>query len=295
MRPWLLCAMLCSACRAPDAARSEPEAPARPTSVISRADASAPERAAPSFEPPTSPSGASTAWPRAPQPVASAWCGAGMPSLDQHTCYVLPERRSTALVVYLHGIVPPEEKSALKSNLQKVVSSASQRAGVALILPRGIQGLAPRGHDGWWGWPTGEPAYSRHVGALTRRFEEARRTLEDAVGARFSHVYLAGSSSGAYFVTLLALRGDFAADGYAALSGGSRVALNHSRKVEPRPFYVGYGKQDSVGPGARALAELLRDRGWPVRIAAHPVGHGAREVYLDEAFAFWAGERSASP
>jgi hypothetical protein len=24
-----------------------------------------------------------------------------------------------------------------------------------------------------------------------------------------------------------------------------------------------------------------------VRVAEHPFGHGAREVYLDEAFAFW--------
>lgn len=208
---------------------------------------------------------------------------------------MLPERRATSLVVYLHGIVPPDDASALKSNLQQVVSSAARRAGIALILPRGVQGLAPRGHDRWWGWPTGEPAYSHHVAALTRRFEEARRKLEQAVGATFSEVYLAGSSSGAYFVTLLALRGDFEADGYAALSGGSRVKVNDAASAAPRPFYIGYGKQDSVGPGARSLAELLRARGWPVRIAAHPVGHGAREVYLDEAFAFWTDSRSPTP
>ena len=50
---------------------------------------------------------------------------------------------------------------------------------------------------------------------------------------------------------------------------------------------MGFGTGDTVGEKARALAEVLRAAGWPVRIAAHPVGHGAREIYLDEAFAFW--------
>lgn len=234
-------------------------------------------------------------WPRSPPALVSDWCGAGMSALDEETCYVLPDRRTNALVVYLHGIVPPEKQSALKSNLQQVLSNASRRAGVALILPRGVQGLAPRGHERWWGWPTGEAAYTRHVPALTRRFEEARRKLEQAVGTTFSSVYLAGSSSGAYFVTLLALRGDFVADGYAALSGGARTKIDDSLKVATRPFYIGYGKQDSVGAGARALGELLLSRGWPVHIAAHAVGHGSHEVYLDEAFAFWGIGRSGPP
>jgi len=216
-----------------------------------------------------------------------------MASLDEETCYVLPDAPTSKLLVYLHGIVPPEKTSSLKSNLQKVVSSAARRGRVALILPRGVQGLAPRSQPRWWGWPTGEPAYTREVAALTARFHEARKKLEKASGVEFTSVYLAGSSSGAYFATLLALHGDFAADGYAALSGGAPLKAAPAQKLTSRPFYIGYGEHDSVGPNARALGEQLRSGGWPVHLAAHPVGHGAREVYFDEAFAFWDIRRGA--
>jgi hypothetical protein len=47
------------------------------------------------------------------------------------------------------------------------------------------------------------------------------------------------------------------------------------------------GEPREVGGSARALAGLLRGAGWPVRVAEHPLGHGAKEVYLDEALAFW--------
>jgi predicted esterase len=191
------------------------------------------------------------------------------------------------LLVYLHGIVPPERTSAIKLNLHTVLKNAARRAGVAVLLPRGIQGLAPRGHDRWWGWPTGGAAYDRHAPRLVQRFAEQRAQFESAVGVRFTRVYVAGSSSGAYFVVALALRGAIEADGFAALSGGAGARTGALERATPRPFYIGYGLQDSVRGSARALADLLRAQGWPVRIEGHPVGHGAREIYLDEAFAFW--------
>ena len=69
-----------------------------------------------------------------------------------------------------------------------------------------------------------------------------------------------------------------------AARGGKTPELS---KLAPKPFYIGYGTQDSVGPSARALADVLRGAGWPVRIAAHPVGHGAKEIYIDEALNFF--------
>jgi len=60
--------------------------------------------------------------------------------------------------------------------------------------------------------------------------------------------------------------------------------------VTPKPFYVGYGLYDPARGPARALAALLRGAGWPVSEAAHPVGHGAKTIYLQEAFTFFEEE-----
>lgn len=210
-----------------------------------------------------------------------------MTPLDEETCYVLPAEPSTRLLIYLHGIVPPQADSVIKSNLEGVVARASRRAGVVGLLPRGVRGLAPPGHDGWWGWPTTPGGYRRYAATLTRSFEEKRRRLEERIGFRFSRVYLAGSSSGAYFVAALALHGGFAADGFGAMSGGAGRATPELGRLSPTPFYIGYGKHDRVGASARVLGGVLARASWPVRVSEQPVGHGAREIYLDEAFAFW--------
>ena len=111
--------------------------------------------------------------------------------------------------------------------------------------------------------------------------------LEAALGT-FDRTYLAGSSSGAYFLTALALRGAVETDGYAAASGGATgLGASRASAAKKRPFYVGYASGDGTNAGPKALGAFLRAAGWPVRIAEHPGGHGAREVYLDEAFELW--------
>jgi predicted esterase len=69
-------------------------------------------------------------------------------------------------------------------------------------------------------------------------------------------------------------------------AGGHGAAALAGRAA--RPFYVGYGAYDEDSKkNARALVTVLEGAKWPVRVGEHPFGHGAREVYLDEAFAFW--------
>ena len=102
----------------------------------------------------------------------------------------------------------------------------------------------------------------------------------------FAHL-LAGSSSGAYFVTRLALHGDFEADGYGAMSGGSVPEGIDLERLSPKRFYVGYGRYDPARGAAHELAARLRSAGWPLHEAVHPFGHGAKSIYLDEAFAFF--------
>lgn len=215
------------------------------------------------------------------------WCIEGVAALDEATCYALPDKVPEALLIYLHGIVPPSGQSAQKTNLETVVMNAARRAGVAAIMPRGEQGLGPKGQERWWGWPTGEGSYRRRGPTLVAAINEARRRFEAFTGIAFSRVYLAGSSSGAYFVTELALHGGMRADGFAAISGGAGRPTAELASLSPTPFYIGHGTHDPTATSARALATLLRRAGWPLRIEAHPLPHGAHEVYLDEAFAFF--------
>jgi predicted esterase len=199
--------------------------------------------------------------------------------------------------VYFHGIVPPTVESPQKTNYQTVVANAARRAGVAALLPRGRQELASTGQERWWGWPTTEASYREHAAALVDSISLKRKKLEDMAGVSFSRTYVAGSSSGAYFVASLALHGGIEADGFAVLSGGGGRETLELARLLPKPFYIGYGAYDSVKQSARALGKLLHRAGWPVRVAEHPVGHGAREIYLDEAFGFFrdASSRALIP
>lgn len=272
---------LASACAPPPAPRpaATPVAAPRPPARVTAEPA----------PPPPAAESAPPAWPpRKPTEVATDWCTDAVRGLRVDTCYFLPESPTTTLLIYLHGVVPPDKTSVQKTNYQAVVANASRRANAAALLPRGRPGLAPKEISKWWGWPTSPDGYRRHAAELVEQIVGARRELEEATGVRFERVYLAGSSSGAYFVATLAQRGGIDVDGYGAMSGGTTVLDPALGQLEPRPVYIGYGLYDTVGESARELGKQLRAAQWPVRIAEHRTGHGAREIYLDEAFPFWS-------
>jgi predicted esterase len=227
--------------------------------------------------------------------VATDWCVEGMKGLDDDCCYVEPPG-ATRLLVYLHGIVPPVKDSVQKRTVKQAVMNAATRAGVAAIVPRGRRGIGPaRAHD-WWAWPTSPGTHAQLIGEIVARWSVLKKKLEAARGRSFERTYLAGSSNGAYFLSAIALRGDadelgFPIDGYGAMSGGAPGGRGPSalKGRSPRALYVGYGAFDAeTKSGALALAAVFESAKWPLRVAEHPFGHGAREAYLDEAFAFWA-------
>jgi predicted esterase len=290
MKPWQALLLIPLGCQQGHQASSAPPptelspSPSAPSAVTATsASPGAPSPPSPAPEPEPEP-----AWPPPPpEGVKSDFCIELVNTLDEETCYVLPDAPTEDLLLYLHGIVPPVKESAVKTNFETVVARASKRAGVAALIPRGRKGLAPKSHPGWWGWPTSGEAYLELAPELVASFHAKREALEKLVGRRFERWFVAGSSSGAYFTATLALNGGIEADGFGAMSGGALSARADFTKLVPKPFYIGYGTHDNVGPAARALGDRLKKEGWPVMIAAHPVGHGAKEVYLDEAFAFW--------
>lgn len=226
-------------------------------------------------------------WPRLDPPrIETDWCTSSVRALDEQTCFALPDKPTDTLLIYFHGVVPPTPDSTQKTNLHAVVANASRRAGAAALLPRGLEATSKR-HPRWWTWPTAASTYRERIAELVSRVERSRRGLEALAGTSFKRVYIAGSSAGAYFVCLLALHGDLDASGFGVLSGGAGRRTPELDKLAPKPVYVGYGVSDPVSASARAFGRALEQAGWPVRIAAHPLPHGAREIYLDEAFAFW--------
>lgn len=216
------------------------------------------------------------------------FCPKRLRALDVDACFVVPAKPVTTLLIYLHGIVPPTRDSVQKTNLAEVVANSSERADIVALLPRGEQGFAPAKYPRWWGWPTSKVAYERHADTFIRKLRDKRAQLERLLGVTFERTYLAGSSSGAYFVASVLLHGHMPeVAGYAVLSGGSGYDTPELAALPRAPVYVGFGQHDAVGGPARALGTRLEGLGWPVKVAAHPTGHGAREVYLDEAISFW--------
>jgi predicted esterase len=307
----LLIALVAAACRSPQhatpPAAAEPDgavalASAEPggREAVARAEDGGREAVASAAV--DASAGASGSAEASPSPVVTDWCVEGMRALDEDVCYVLPPltgARPRRLLVYLHGIVPPTARSAQKETVEGAVLRASLRAGAAALVPRGRRGIGPDGARDWWAWPTAPAAHEQLVKELVARWVRAKKKLEGLVGAPFERTYLAGSSNGAYFLSALALRGDcddlgFPIDGYGAMSGGApggrgAWALAGRRS---RPFYVGFGTyDDETKRGARALATVFESARWSVLVREHPFGHGAREIYLDEAFAFWDGAR----
>lgn len=276
--------------------QAPPPATGAPASS-SAASASASAAPAPSARRPADPSseaaeGTADARPALPD-VRTDWCLEGWRGLDEGTCYFVPEGGATRtprrLLVYLPGIVPPTPTSPQKEKVQRVVAAAAARAGAVALLPRGRRGIGPAGAKDWWAWPTSAGDHAAYAAAMVAEWSAARARLEAALGP-FERVYLAGSSSGAYFLTALALTGAVEMDGYAAASGGATgLAGARATSASKRPFYVGYASGDPTHGGPKALGAFLASAGWPVRVAEHAGGHGAREVYLDEAFAFWDG------
>jgi predicted esterase len=221
--------------------------------------------------------------------VPTDWCLEDFVAIDEQTCYLAPPAESARprrLLVYLHGIVPPSPKNApQKENVFTAVKNAAHRAGAAALVPRGIRGVGPSGAKDWWAWPTSPDKHVEHAPAIVKRILAAKARVEESSSEPFAKTYLAGSSNGAYFAVNLVLRGEIDVDGLGAMSGGAPTQIKGTTRL---PVYVGFGKYDEASKnGGLALAKAAESAGWPTKVAEHPFPHGAREVYIDEAFSFW--------
>lgn len=223
--------------------------------------------------------------PKASGPVA--WCGEGTEALPNGLCHIdggQPESGKRTLVVFLHGMI------AKDVDWQWLQERALTRQAKASKF-EAIFAQAPLGPGGYI-WPGTKEAQEANEQRLIDGWAEARAYLEKKRG-KYDEVFLMGFSSGAYFVSALALRGRVSFDGYAVFAGGAG-GIAAPEVTNKAPFYVGVCASDKqTAAHSRALGSVLAARGWANRVDEQKVGHMFSDIHVAHAVTYLRAQAAA--
>jgi predicted esterase len=149
---------------------------------------------------------------------------------------------------------------------------------------------APLGPGGYV-WPGSIAAQETSEQDLIDGWNEARRFLEQRNGKTYDEVFLMGFSSGAYFVSALAMRGRVSYDGYAVFAGGAGGYAS-SEVTQKAPVYVGVCADDrQTANHSRAFGSVLAARAWPHRVDEQSVGHMFSDIHVAHAVSYLRGSK----
>ncbi len=218
------------------------------------------------------------------------WCAPEYDALSDGVCHVGTtdgEARRT-LVVFLHGAIA--QNVTWQHVQEKALARQAKQSHFEAILPRAP--LTPGGYV--WPGGGGGPATQEEEDRMIASWTHARHTLEARNGRPFDDVFVMGFSSGAYFVSSLALRGKLKVDGYAAFAGGTSYSSGDAPARKP-PVFVGVCAEDSQTAGhSRAFGAALAARGFPHRIDEQPIGHMFGDVHVAHAVAWLRAQHVGS-
>lgn len=214
--------------------------------------------------------------------AAVSWCAPETEALSDHLCYVdgrkSPDARRT-LVVFLHGAIA--ENTDWQWTQERALVRQAKASGFQAIFPR-----SPLGKGGYV-WPGSPASVEEKESAIVEEWAAARRALEEREGKPFDEVFVMGFSSGAYYVSSLALRGRLDVDGYAVFAGGGSrrgTVVDGKRRV---PVFVGVCAKDrQTASHSRAFAGALAAGGFPHRKDEQPIGHMFGDVHVARAVAY---------
>jgi predicted esterase len=215
--------------------------------------------------------------------AATPWCASDYDALSDGICHVGStdgqERRT--LVIFLHGAIA---KDVDWQHIQeKALARQAKQSHFEAIFPR-----APLGPGGYV-WPGSVSAQEAVESDLVSSWSRARRTLEARNGKPFDDVFVMGFSSGAYFVSSLALRGKLKVDGYAVFAGGAGWVSGESPARKP-PVFVGVCADDAqTREHSRAFGAAAQARGFPTRIDEQPIGHMFGDLHVAHAVSYLRG------
>ena len=208
------------------------------------------------------------------------WCAEEFETLPNGLCHIDggQKDKKRTLVVFLHGAIAKDvDWQWLQARALARQAKQSKFEAIFAQAP-----LGPRGYV----WPGTASAQETSEQELIDGWNAARSFLEKRNGAAYDDVFLMGFSSGAYYVSSLALRGRVKFDGYATFAGGGGW---HSGADVPfkAPVYVGVCAQDrQTAAHSRAFGGLLAARGWPSRVDEQKVGHMFSDIHVAHAITY---------
>lgn len=227
------------------------------------------------------------------------WCPEEIETLPGPICAVVPEDvktdRSPTLVIFLHGVT--NVGSGWQIGLIKGMANYAKHQHFALLAPRAPRQPPVEGKPDMYAWRTSSLSEGGEQ-ALLDGWKTARAQLESRIGRPFAKVFVMGFSSGAYYVSSLALRGRLDVDGYAAFAGGSApYSPGMIGRVDKRvPIFVGYGLRDRAGSrDARGLVSALRRARWEHQVMAlRRAGHTITTRQFTAALAYLRAQSRAA-
>lgn len=220
----------------------------------------------------------------APKPSGPvAWCNDEVETLPNGLCYINGGQKDgrRTLVVFLHGAIAKDVDWQWLQ--ERALTRQAKQSHFEAVFAK-----APLGAGGYV-WPGTASAQEASEQELIDGWNTARTFLEKRNERPYDDVFLMGFSSGAYFVSSLALRGRVKFDGYATFAGGAggQAAPDVPFKA---PVYVGVCADDrQTANHSRAFGGALAARAWPSRVDEQNVGHMFSDIHVAHAITYLRG------
>jgi predicted esterase len=213
----------------------------------------------------------------------TAWCASepGIETLSEGICHIDGGEKDgrRTLVVFLHGAIARDV--TWQWTQERALLRQAQQSGFHAIFPR-----APLGPGGY-AWPGSAAAQEEVEDGLVASWTAARKKLEAREGKPFDEVFVMGFSSGAYYVSSLALRRKLKVEGYAVFAGGSGWGGGPSEPGRKLPVFVGVCADDKqTAAHSRAFGATLAALGFPHRVEEQHVGHMFGDAHVAHAVAW---------
>jgi predicted esterase len=210
-----------------------------------------------------------------------AWCADDYETLPNGLCHIDGGQKDgrRTLVVFLHGMIAKDVDWQWLQ--ERALARQAKQSKFEAVFARAP--LTPGGYV----WPGSLAAQETSEQDLIDGWNEARTFLEKRNEKPYDEVFLMGFSSGAYFVSALAMRGRVKFDGYATFAGGAGWLAGASEASVKPPVYVGVCADDAqTANHSRAFGGVLAARGWPHRVDEQRVGHMFSDIHVAHALTY---------